>query len=75
MDTWLASSAADAANFAYEKKLRIPKRTARGNLPLTDTAAMSDLDFDFVLLAVDALGAPSEWVATAVKYYARQIPM
>lgn len=42
---------------------------------LTDTATEPDLGLDFVPSAVDTFGAPSEPVATTIKYQARQISM
>lgn len=67
--------AADAAAFAEEEKLRTFKRAVSGDLSLTDMAAMPDLGFDVVQLAVDTLGASFEPVVTTVQYHARQIPM
>lgn len=43
-----ALSAARAALFADEEKLRALHRAVRANLSLTDTAAMPHLGFDFV---------------------------
>lgn len=45
------------------------------NLFLTDTAAILNLGFELVPLAVDTLAAPTKWVVTTVQYYARQVSM
>lgn len=72
------SSAAGAANLPHEEKVRTCDCTVRGDPSLTDMAAMPDLGFHFLQLALDMINAPCKrLVATAqhnTKYISRRSP-
>jgi len=66
---------AGAAEAADEDKLRTLQRTLRNALLLQEEAPIPDLDWQFIPLAYDSLGAPSIRTSHIIEDHARRIAL